>query len=312
MSSVKKKPVVKVFGLGGRGVSALNYLIDKGLQGPVLVAANTDLQDLRSSKAPIKIQVGAKALKGLGAGGNPENGKKGLSEILPEIVGLLVGADLAVLISGLAGGTGSALPMVTRSLAARKEKPLMLAVTFSPFDWEDFRAPVAQKALRDLRNCGAVVLDIANARICESYPELSLLAAKKKADEAIYRVMSALTYFSDKDDFLKVLAKKGLAAIGYGEASGAERAKQALDSALAHPLMSGFSLKDARGVLVNVVSSHRAKESEIKTINRQIQDGVGQNVEIVSSVVVDDKVADPESLRVTVIMTGLVEGRRKS
>ncbi|MDR1607438.1 MAG: hypothetical protein LBT38_03415 [Deltaproteobacteria bacterium] len=316
--SSSKRPVIKFFGLGGRGVSALNLIRDRGLRDsagpifPLLITANSDLQDLSSSKAQIKIQVGAKSLKGVGAGGMFEEGKKGLLEVLPEISSLLAISDLVILISGIAGGTGSTLSLVAKSLNARPEKPVLFAVTFSPFSWEDYREPLAQKALKDLRAQTPGVLDIPNAKVSEIYPELSTQAIKKKIDEAFYRAMGAIASVCEKADFLKILTKKGQTGLGYADVSGPDRALQALEAAIQHPLMGGFTLKEAKGAIICISCFPKVKESEQKAITRRVQELIGSSGDFVVGSVQDERLLDQNAVKVTILATGLSEAKKKS
>ncbi|MDR1576674.1 MAG: cell division FtsZ family protein [Deltaproteobacteria bacterium] len=305
---------IMVMGLGGCGNNAINHMVRSGLKGPVFIAANSDLQDLRRCLAKTKVQLGVKLSGGHGCGGNPITGQRCAEENLDDLMKPLKGSDMTFLMAGMGGGTGSgAIPVVAESLSKLEKPPLVVAVVTRPFPWEDYRVALADQVIARLRRfCNSVII-IPNAKICDLHPDMEFLEAKSRVDDVLLRAVSSITYLIEKAgeinldfaDISKVMTKKGSAIMGYGEASGEKRAQLALEAAITNPLMSDVSLKGARGVLVNITCDRRIKTNEIQIINKLVHTEIGPGVEFFSGLVFDDSLAASGVLKVTVVATGL-------
>ncbi|MDR2141124.1 MAG: cell division FtsZ family protein [Deltaproteobacteria bacterium] len=312
---------IMVMGLGGCGNNAINHMVRSGLKGPVFIAANSDLQALNPCLAKIKIQLGVKLSAGHGCGGDPELGRLCARENLDDVLKPLKGCDMAFLMAGLGGGTGSgAIPVVAEALARLENPPLVVGVVTTPFPWEDDREPLSYQIIRELLVfCNSVII-IPNAQICELFQDLPFLQAKSKVDDVLLRAVSSITNLIEKAgvinldfaDVCKVMTKKGAAIMGYGEGVGEKRALQALESAISNPLLLNASLKGAKGVLVNVTSDAHIRTSEVNLINQKVREAIGEGVELFSGLVVDEELADSKKLIVTVVATGLDLGEELS
>ncbi|MDR2421846.1 MAG: cell division FtsZ family protein [Deltaproteobacteria bacterium] len=305
---------IVVVGLGGCGNNAINYMVKSGLKGPIFVAANSDLQALNLCQAKLKVQLGVKTAAGHGCGGDPAVGRRCAEENLDELLAPLKGADMAFLMAGLGGGTGSgAIPVLAEALTKRENPPLVVGVVTRPFPWEDYRDPLADEVIGRLRrSCNSVIV-IPNAKIFELDPDLPFMKAKEKVDDVLYRAVGSISYLIERvgvinvdfADVSRVMAKKGSAIMGYGEASGDKRAQLALEAAIANPLMSNRSLKGAKGVLVNVTGDALVTSSEFAAINSLVHNEIGQGVEFFSGLMIDESLSELKTLKVTVVATGL-------
>ncbi|MDR1083734.1 MAG: cell division protein FtsZ [Deltaproteobacteria bacterium] len=305
---------IMVMGLGGCGNNAINYMVRSGLKGPVFIGANSDLQALNPCLAARKVQLGVKTAAGHGCGGNPVIGRKCAEENLDEILKTLEDSDMVFLMAGLGGGTGSgAIPVVAQALTKLDSQPLVVGVVTRPFPWEDYREPLADEVITELRRyCNSVII-IPNARLCELDPDLPFMQAKALVDDILYRAVCSITELIENSgeinvdfaDVCKIMTKKGSAIMGFGEASGEKRAQRALEMAITNPLMSETSLKGAKGVLVNITGDRSTPNGEVQAINKLVHREIGQGVEFICGFVVDDSLKDTNTLKVTVVATGL-------
>ncbi|MDR1871975.1 MAG: cell division FtsZ family protein [Deltaproteobacteria bacterium] len=305
-----------VMGLGGCGNNAINYMVRSGLKGPVFIAANSDMQALRPCLAKSKIQLGVKTSAGHGCGGDPEVGRLCAEENLDDLLDAAKGADMAFLMAGLGGGTGSgAIPVLAEALSRLENPPLIVGVVTRPFPWEDCREGLANRVVTQLRRyCNSVII-IPNSKVVELNPDLPFLKAKEKVDEILFRAVSSISYLIESSgvinvdfaDVIAVMSKRGSAIMGYGEASGEKRAQLALEAAISNPLMADVSLKGAKGVLVNITGDEEVKSSEIAYINQTVRNQIGAGMAFYGGFVQDDSLAETGSLIVTVVATGLDE-----
>src|SRR5712692_1719217 len=229
---------IKVIGVGGGGSNAVNRMIRAKVEGVEFIAANSDLQALKLSHAPVKLQMGAKLTKGLGAGANPEIGRKAALEDTEKIIEVLEGADMVFLTTGLGGGTGSGAAPVVASLASELGA-LTVAVVTKPFAFEGKRRMLqAEHALTELVSCVDTVIVIPNERLMDT----------------VERGTSFFEAFRIADDILRQ-AGQGYAVMGTAVSSGANRAVDAANRAISSPLLEDNSIQGAQGILINVSGS---------------------------------------------------------
>jgi len=268
-------PVIRVLGIGGAGGNALNRMIERGLQGVEFVAINTDAQDLQKSLAPVKIQIGHRLTKGLGAGGSPKAGETAALEDIERIREVIAGAQMIFLTAGLGGGTGSgATPVIAQEIRKTFPETLLVAVVTLPFYFEGpIRQRNAQVALTHLKKKVDAYIVIPNQNIVQiADPDLPLTEAFWMADEILYRAVEGLTDMIvrpgeinlDFADVYNVLKDQGRAVFGSGYAEGPDRAMKAVEMALHCPLLENTSIKDARNVLVHI-TGNRITLREVET-----------------------------------------------
>ncbi|MDR1395838.1 MAG: cell division FtsZ family protein [Deltaproteobacteria bacterium] len=319
MEFVIEEPVldehrIQVMGLGGCGSNAVNHMIRCGVKGPYFIGANSDLQALEPCLAETKIQLGVRTSAGHGCGGDPEVGRRCAEENLVQVLQALKGSDMVFLMAGLGGGTGTgAIPVVARALSLLDEPPLVVGVVTRPFPWEDWRDQVSGPVIRELREfCNSVIV-IPNSALVDLVPDLPFLEAKGMVDDILLRAVGSIYNLTRTvgdmgvsfEDVAAIMSRKGSAIMGYGEASGPKRVQQALEKAISNPLMTRASLKGAKGVLVNITADKDFKNSEYKAVSQLVRDEVGQGVEYILGVVVDNSLAEAGIMQVTVVATGL-------
>src|SRR6516162_8229403 len=232
---------LKVIGVGGGGCNAVNRMIRAKVEGVEFIAANTDLQALKLSQAPVKLQLGAKLTKGLGAGANPEIGRKAALEDTDKIIEALEGADMIFITSGLGGGTGSGAAPVVASLASELGA-LSVAVVTKPFGFEGKRRMLqAEQALLELIGAVDTVIVIPNERLMETVePGTSFFDAFRIADDILRQAVQGIMH------------GQGYAVMGTAVASGANRAVDAANRAISSPLLEDNSIQGAQGILINI------------------------------------------------------------
>ncbi len=302
---------VKIIGIGGGGCNALNTMIESGLTGVDFIAANTDAQALAGNKASIRIQLGAKLTKGLGAGANPEIGRMAAEETLDQIRDVLEGADMIFITAGLGGGTGTGgAPIVAE--AAKILDALTVAIVTKPFLFEGKqREKQAEAGIVDLKRAADTLITIPNQRLLGiGGKSMSLLETFKKADEVLLHAAKGISDLItvpglinlDFADVRTIMSAMGMALMGTGMASGENRSLEAAQKAICSPLLEDISIKGARGILVNISGSSDVTLNEVNEALTLIQKETDEEANIIFGVVVDDAMAD--ELRVTVIATG--------
>ena len=303
---------IKVLGIGGGGGNAVNRMIAAHLRGIEFIAANTDLQALAKCRAPVKLQLGAQITKGLGAGADPEIGRKAALEDTERILELLDGADMIFLAAGLGGGTGTGGASVVARFA-KEMGALTIAVATLPFRGEGkMRMENAEWGLERLRDSADTVVVIPNDKLLEVVPRLSLNAAFKVADEVLMRSIKGLTEVItrpglvnlDFNDVKTIMKGAGVAMIGLGEsdAPGDERIQEAIDQALNSPLLE-VDISEANGVLIDVIGGTDMTISEAEKAAEEIQSRVGQNARIIWGAAIDP--AMDKTVRVMLVATGV-------
>jgi cell division protein FtsZ len=302
---------VKAIGIGGGGCNAVNNMISSGLTAVEFIAANTDAQALAANKAPLKLQLGAKITKGLGAGANPEIGRKAALEDIDMIRDSLRGADMVFITAGLGGGTGTGgAPIVAE--VAKEMGALTVAIVTKPFLFEGKkRMKQAEEGVINLRITADTLITIPNQRLLSiSGKSMSLLEAFKKADDVLLHAakgISDLIAFHgiinlDFADVRTIMSEMGMALMGTGSASGDNRAVDAAQKAISSPLLEDISIEGAKGLLINVTGSSSMTLNEVNEASVLIQKEAHEDANIIFGAVIDEQMG--EEIRVTVIATG--------
>ncbi len=306
--------VIKVIGVGGGGSNAVNYMFHHGIEGVDFAVCNTDLQALEASPIPNKIQIGAEITEGLGAGANPEVGRKAAEESIDRIEELLdSNTKMLFITAGMGGGTGTgAAPVIAR--VAREKEILTVGVVTVPF-WTEGgnRKEYAQHGLEELRDNVDTLLVINNDKLIEVFGDLTLSQAFGKANEVLNTatkgiaevISQTLMVNIDLNDAKRVLKNSGTAVMGQAYAAGENRAIEAVEAALDSPLLNDNNIKGAQQVLLKIVTGTGEQEirmTELFSIKKHIQDASGCDVNIIEGIGVEDGLGD--QISVTVIATG--------
>jgi cell division protein FtsZ len=308
----EKSAKIKVVGVGGAGGNAINNMIDAKLQGAKFIAVNTDAQDLEASRAPVRIQIGEKLTEGLGAGANPEVGRQAAIENVDAVRSAVEGSHMVFITAGLGGGTGTgAAPVIAET--CKEVGALTVAVVTKPFGFEGKkRARQAELGLEALKDVADTVIVIPNDRLRGlATRNATAIEMFKKADEVLLHAVRGITDLImmpglinlDFSDVRTTMSKAGLAIMGTGIATGENRASEAAERAISHPLLEGISIEGARGVLVNITCGSDLTMAEMTEASDRIHSEVGEDADIIWGAVLDDSVGD--ELRVTVIATGI-------
>ena len=305
---------IKVFGIGGGGCNAVNRMIEAGIEGVEFIAANTDLQALRQSYAPAKVQLGAKLTKGLGAGANPEVGKQAALEDTEKIIELLDGADMVFITAGLGGGTGGGGAPIVSSLASELGA-LTVAVVTRPFGFEGKkRMQHADHSIEELKEGADTVITIPNERLLTTVPAgTSLADAFKFADDVLRQAVQGISDLItvpgvinlDFADVRTIMTGMGMALMGTGIAEGDGRAETAAKKAISSPLLEDTTIQGAQGVLINITGSRDLTLHEVSEASRVIQEAAHPEANIIFGSVFDDDMRG--KLKITVIATGFDE-----
>src|SRR5580765_3861631 len=310
---------IKVIGAGGGGSNAVNRMIRAKVEGVEFIAANTDLQALKLSQAPIKLQLGAKLTKGLGAGANPEIGRKAALEDTDKIIEALEGSDMIFITSGLGGGTGSGAAPVVASLASELGA-LTVAVVTKPFAFEGKRRMLqAEQALQDLIGAVDTVIVIPNERLMETVERgTSFFDAFRIADDilrqAVQGILDIITVpgisHLDFADVKAIMSGQGYAVMGTAVATGSNRAVDAANRAIASPLLEDNSIQGAQGILINISGSPSLSLHEVHEASSIIQKAAAENANIIFGAVQDETMKD--AVKITVIAAGFKEANKKN
>ncbi|GIW45522.1 MAG: cell division protein FtsZ [Candidatus Binatia bacterium] len=302
---------IRVIGVGGAGGNAVNTMVEKSLQGVELIAANTDAQDLRANLAPVKIQLGEKVTRGLGAGGNPEIGREAAEESKDLIRSALEGSDMVFIAAGMGGGTGTgAAPVVAQ--IARELGALTVAVVTKPFAFEaQVRSKRAEEGIRALRDVVDTYMVIPNENLASIVDKaLFVLDAFRQIDEVLYQAVRAVADLVTVPGFINLdfadvralMANRGLALMGFASAAGEDRAVRAAQAAISSPLLEGVSIQSARAVLMNISGGRTMAIGEVMAAANLVRQHVHDDAEVIFGAVIDEYMAD--EFRVTVLATG--------
>ncbi|MDT7602811.1 MAG: cell division protein FtsZ [Acidobacteriota bacterium] len=302
---------IKVIGVGGGGGNAVNRMIEAGIEGIDFLVANTDLQALKRSRAPIKIQLGGKLTKGLGAGANPEVGRNAALEDTEKIIEALEGADMVFVTTGLGGGTGTGAAPIIASLATELNA-LTVAVVTKPFHFEGKRRmEQADQGLRELRECVDTVITIPNERLLGTVDRtVSLTDAFKLADDVLRQAVQGISDLItvpglinlDFADVKSIMQGMGMALMGAGRASGEDRALKATQQAISSPLLEEATIEGAKGVLINITGGLDLTLYEVNEASMIIREAADVNANIIFGAVIDESMRD--EMKITVIATG--------
>ena len=306
--------VIKVVGIGGGGVNAVNRMIEQGLKGVEFIAINTDAQALLMSDADVKLDVGRDSTRGLGAGADPEVGRRAAEDARDEIEELLKGADMVFVTAGEGGGTGTGGAPVVASIA-RKLGALTVGVVTRPFSFEGKRrGGQADAGITALRESCDTLIVIPNDRLLQlGDAQVSLMDAFRSADEVLLNGVQGITDLIttpglinvDFADVKGVMSDAGSALMGIGSSRGEDRARKAAESAINSPLLEA-SMEGARGVLISIAGGSDLGLFEIHNAATQVQEAAHEDANIIFGTVIDDNLGD--EVRVTVIAAGFDGG----
>jgi cell division protein FtsZ len=307
---IRNDAKIKVIGVGGGGGNAVNRMIDAGLEGVEFVVANTDLQALRMSHAPVKIQLGVKLTNGLGAGANPEVGRRAALEDAEKIIEVMEGADMVFVTAGLGGGTGTGAAPIIASLASEMGA-LTVAVVTKPFSFEGRRrAQQAQRGIDDLLESVDTMIAIPNEKLLAVAQDAGFFESFRVADDILRQAVQGISDIitipgiinRDFADVRAIMAGMGYAVMGTATATGARRATQAAQRAIASPLLDDGAIDGARGILINITGSTSLKLAEVNEASMIIQSAAHEDANIIFGAVLDEKMKD--EVKITVIATG--------
>jgi len=307
---------IKVIGVGGGGGNAVNRMIDAGVEGIEFIVANTDLQALRMSRAPVKLQLGVKLTNGLGAGANPEVGRKAALEDSDKIIEALEGADMVFVTTGLGGGTGTGAAPIIASLACEMGA-LTVAVVTKPFSFEGKRRMTqAEKGIAELMESVDTTIVIPNEKLLAVAENAGFFESFRIADDILRQGVQGISDIitipgiinRDFADVKTIMARMGYAVMGTATASGQNRASEAARRAIASPLLEAGAIDGARGILINITGSASLKLAEVQQACTIIQSAAHEDANIIFGAVMDEKMKD--AVKITVIATGFREVSR--
>ncbi|MEN9864520.1 MAG: cell division protein FtsZ [Pseudomonadota bacterium] len=305
--------VIKVVGVGGAGGNAVQHMINKGMHGVEFITANTDAQALSASKAHNVIQIGA---SGLGAGMQPEVGRKLAEETRGRIEDALRGAHMVFIAAGMGGGTGTGAAPVVAEIA-KEMGALTVAVVSKPFSYEGKKCmDVAEAGLDELASKVDSLIIILNEKLEEIYEDDSMLEWFQHADDVLNNAVAGIAEIInvpghinvDFNDVKTIMGEQGKAMMGTATTSGVDRARIAAEQAISSPLLDGINLSGARGVLVNVTASRSLNGKEIKEVMSAVRAFAAPDATIAQGIAYDDAMGD--NLRVTVVATGLGKAKK--
>ena len=305
---------IKVIGIGGGGGNAVNTMISSKLTGVDFIVANTDAQSIEASRASVKIQLGEKITKGLGAGANPEIGRRAALEDQERIRGYLSGADMIFITAGMGGGTGTGgAPIIAK--VAREVGALTVGVVTKPFVFEGKkRMGQAEDGIHELKEHVDTLIVIPNQRLLSiAAKTTTMLEAFQKADDVLLQAVRGISDLIitpglinlDFADVRTVMAEMGLALMGAASASGENRAVEAAQKAISSPLLEDISIHGARGVLINITGGPDLCLYEVNEAATMIQEEAHEDANIIFGAVIDERMKD--EIRITVIATGFGE-----
>ncbi len=317
MEDHNEEAVIKVIGVGGGGGNAVEHMVSQTIEGVEFITANTDSQALRNSSANVTLQMGSDVTKGLGAGANPEIGRRSAEEDRETIKQTLQGADMIFIAAGMGGGTGTgAAPVVAE--VAKEMGILTVAVVTKPFPFEGKkRMNYAEQGIEFLSKNVDSLITIPNEKLLKVLgPGTSLLDAFKAANNVLLGAVQGIAELItrpglinvDFADVRTVMSEMGTAMMGSGTASGEDRAEEAAEAAISSPLLEDVDLKGARGILVNITAGMDISIDEFETVGNAVKAFASENATVVVGAVIDPEMTD--ELRVTVVATGIGAERK--
>ncbi len=309
---------LKVIGVGGGGCNALNNMVEAGIQGVEFIGVNTDVKSLSMCKAPVKIQIGSKLTRGLGAGAEPEVGKKAAMEDIDRLSEHLRGSDMVFITCGLGGGTGTGASPVIAAIA-KELGALTVAIVTKPFAFEaKDRMLQAENGVSQLKSQVDSLITIPNQRLLSiGGKHMTVMEAFLKADEVLLNAVRSISdlivgsghVVVDFADVKTIMAARGMAIMGIGQASGENRARDAAQKAISSPLLEDISIHGARGVLINVTGNADMTLHEVNEASGLIQEQAHEDAKVIWGLVFNDSMQD--AMRITVIATGFEEAVKK-
>jgi cell division protein FtsZ len=319
MDSYSQRAVIKVIGVGGGGGNAVQHMLSAEIDGVEFICANTDAQVLKNSPVKTTLQLGADITKGLGAGANPDIGKRAAMDDRDRIGDVLEGSDMIFITAGMGGGTGTgAAPVVAQ--IAKEMGILTVAVVTRPFPFEGKkRAAIADQGIKDLAQYVDSLITIPNEKLLSVLGrDISLLDAFKAANDVLLGAVQGIAELItcpglinvDFADVRTVMSEMGMAMMGSGSARGQDRARIAAEAAISSPLLEDINLSGAKGILVNVTSGLDLKMGEFEEVGNTVKAFASDNATVVVGTVIDPNMED--EIRVTVVATGIsCETRQK-
>jgi len=301
---------IKVIGVGGGGGNAVNRMIQAGMDGVEFIAANTDVQALKLSLAPVKLQLGVRLTAGLGAGANPDVGRRAALEDSEKIIEALEGADMVFVTAGLGGGTGTGAAPVIASLASEMGI-LTVAVITRPFGFEGKRRlQQAERGLKELIESVDTMIVIPNEKLLAVAKDAGFFESFRIADDVLRQGVQGISDIitipgiinRDFADVKTTMAGMGHAVMGTAVRTGARRAVEAAQAAMASPLLDAGAIDGARGILINITGSSNLKLSEVNEASSLIQSSAHEDANIIFGAVLDERMGD--EVKITVIATG--------
>jgi cell division protein FtsZ len=317
MEDHNEEAIIKVIGVGGGGGNAVEHMVCQTIEGVEFITANTDSQALRNSAANVTLQLGSDVTKGLGAGANPEIGRRSAEEDRETIKQTLQGADMVFIAAGMGGGTGTgAAPVVAE--VAKEMGILTVAVVTKPFPFEGKkRMNYAEQGIEFLSKNVDSLITIPNEKLLKVLgPGTSLLDAFKAANDVLLGAVQGIAELItrpglinvDFADVRTVMSEMGTAMMGSGTASGPDRAEEAAEAAISSPLLEDVDLAGARGILVNITAGMDISIDEFETVGNAVKAFSSENATVVVGAVIDPEMTD--ELRVTVVATGIGAERK--
>ncbi len=312
MDAQKEYPIIKVVGVGGGGSNAVQRMVTADIQGVDFVCANTDAQALQTCTVGTRVQLGTGITKGLGAGANPEIGRRAALEDCERIKTLIEGANMVFITAGMGGGTGTGgAPIVAE--VAREMGILTVAVVTKPFPFEGRkRMDVALRGIRELSEHVDSVITIPNERLLKALGKsANLLDAFQAANDVLLRAVQGISELItrpglinvDFADVRTVMAEMGQAMMGTGQASGENRVQEATGAAIASPFLENIDLASARGLLVNLTAGFDLAIGEFEEVGNMVKELASENATVVVGAVIDPELVG--ELRVTLVATGI-------
>ena len=314
IDNLPQNAVIKVVGVGGGGGNALQHMVINNVEGVDFICANTDAQALKNMTARTVLQLGTAVTKGLGAGANPLVGREAAIEDRERIAEILQGSDMVFITAGMGGGTGTgAAPIIAE--VAREMGILTVAVVTKPFPFEGRkRMQIAEEGIRELGQHVDSLITIPNEKLLTVLgKDASLLSAFSKANDVLLGAVQGIADLImrpgminvDFADVKTVMSEMGMAMMGTGHASGANRAREAAEAAIRSPLLEDVNLMGARGILVNITAGPDLSLGEFTEVGNTVEEFASETATVVVGTVIDPELRD--ELRVTVVATGLGE-----
>jgi len=305
---------IAVIGVGGGGCNMVNHMIHEGIHRIDLIVSNTDLQALRVSDAPMKIQLGAELTKGLGAGMKPDIGRESARESYEKIKEALAGSDIVFIAAGLGGGTGTGAAAVVAQ-AAKEIKALTVSVVTKPFKWEGKRrTALANIGLEELKKYSDSIIVIKNDRLKEiSDADVGMKDAFRMVDNILYQAVNGMSEVIlkpgssdinvDFADVKTIMQHRGMALMGIGKGKGENAAQDAIENAIKSPLLDEVSLESAKGIMIHWTFNKNLSLFSVTEIMENINDTIDTNADIIFGTTTDDSLAKDE-VKITIVATG--------